>query len=162
MRKIITVLALLAVVFVGSLALSSPASAESVWLTSNKCHTYTYIYSWGLGYTVVTCVQLRYHTQSDGNGVTVDHVWADVNRNCGVLENDYWGTANIATHRLDGNILDESDPTFYNCAASKDITVVGRDTGSTDVTAFMHYRVDGGHDFDDVFTFTICKGGTNC
>lgn len=151
-------------------AIPSAAHADSSWTTNYHCHDQTsYFFLTGTAYFTF-CMKVRYHTQADGTGVSVDHVWLDTTRGCADLERDGNGKVISRMDTYDvspgwDSHVDGGSHTYYNCDADIDVSLRGADTGSTNVQIGNKYRVNDGPDIEQdskAFNFTICKGGPPC
>lgn len=156
--------AALLVIFFTLFGLAAPANAGT-W-DETHCHNKGVQTVFG-GYTVTLCVEVFYHTQDDGTGVTISDIFTDVNNGCGNLDSPKLINQSAATYndnrtpaqRLDqwpqdGSQVDGDCHNHYS-----GVHLVGKDAGPTLFVYNTTENLNNAQNSGESFSFHICDGG---
>jgi hypothetical protein len=159
--SVAAVLAALALVAFGP---AGPAHAGT-W-DETHCHNKGVQTVFG-GYTVTLCVEVFYHTQDDGTGVTVSDIFSDVNNGCGNLDSPKLINQSAATYNdnhTPATLLDlwpqgggSVDGDCHNHYSG--VHLVGKDAGPTLFVYNTTENLNNAQNSGESFSFHICDGG---
>lgn len=170
MRKRLAALAAALLASFGLVALTAPAAHAGTW-DETHCHNKGVNTVFG-GYTVTLCIEVFYHTQPDGTGVTITDIFTDVNNGCGNLDSPKLKGQSASTWNENTNpntLVDtwpEGQQAFVNGVDGDchnhygpGLHLVGKDAGPTLVHYSTTENLNNAQNSGETFDFHICDGG---